>query len=436
MTTPFQSGQHPDADQLNAFVEHALPPHEQQATLAHLATCVDCRAIVFLVQPAVLEEAAHPVGARRPWFSSWMLALPAAAAFACLVLLTIHLRDIRFEKNQAAAVQTARLEQTPPPLTAAPSAAPAPPPKPALAQERKLKTVPPQRALAPTTPANPAKLAQGRTSNVSAEAPLAVTGSPSSYHGTTLPAAPKQQVVAAAASGANFMSATPAAVPPAAPLSPNTAPPPSAGLYGGGSARLQLHSAASQYNSAAAAAQQAPPSTASANTGIYGGTGETNLNETYVEGVPAPNASAQTASAAAQTVTVTNASAMVDTVDAATLQTKVLPKLPSKLPALSIVSNAHRQLAIDTAGALFRSEDAGVTWQPVPVQWTGRAVKIALNPPPNARLFAKNAGALATPPAGAKPAATPPAQPAIFELTTDSGGLWISADGKSWKQKE
>ena len=46
-----QFGQHPDADQLTAFVEHALPPHEREQTLAHLATCEHCRAVVALSLP-------------------------------------------------------------------------------------------------------------------------------------------------------------------------------------------------------------------------------------------------------------------------------------------------------------------------------------------------------------------------------------------------
>ena len=44
---------HPDPDQLSAFAEQALPAHEYQETLAHLATCPHCRAIVTLALPTV-----------------------------------------------------------------------------------------------------------------------------------------------------------------------------------------------------------------------------------------------------------------------------------------------------------------------------------------------------------------------------------------------
>ena len=48
MSELFQSGQHPDADQLSAFMEHALPAHEQEQTLAHLFICPRCGVIVAL----------------------------------------------------------------------------------------------------------------------------------------------------------------------------------------------------------------------------------------------------------------------------------------------------------------------------------------------------------------------------------------------------
>ena len=56
MSEILQAGQHPDADQLNAFVEHTLPAHEQQQTLAHLAICPACRQIVALSLPPADES--------------------------------------------------------------------------------------------------------------------------------------------------------------------------------------------------------------------------------------------------------------------------------------------------------------------------------------------------------------------------------------------
>ncbi len=81
MSDLLQSGQHPDADQLSAFIEDALPAHEQEETLAHLATCSHCRSIVALSLPPteVLAEA-HPETVRRPWLSSWIMVWPAGVS--------------------------------------------------------------------------------------------------------------------------------------------------------------------------------------------------------------------------------------------------------------------------------------------------------------------------------------------------------------------
>jgi hypothetical protein len=416
MSTLFQPGQHPDADQLNAFVEHALPLHEQQATLAHLAACADCRAIVYFAQPAFLGAPAQPqpVAAPRPWFSGWMLAFPAAAALACLIFLTVHLRNAANAKNQIAAVNRAQVEQTPP----LPS--PAPPPEPAVSSKPA-----PAQVRTPHAVAAPSSHASG----IAKEPEMAAAANPpsekKSFHG--------------AMTGASYAPALP---PPAAAAPADAitaaAPPQLAGI-GGSAPRRELRSAASQYDLGRAQAQQAPPlppppAPASSNSGIYGGTGQTNLNENYIAGVPASSASAQAVTgSAADTVTVGALS--TDSSAAEIAQPKRLPALPSKLAALSVATNARRHLAIDTAGALFRSEDAGSTWQPVPVQWTGRAIKVALVPFPNARLLAESVGSLSAPPAEANRSAAPSAQPPTFELTTDDGDLWISTDGQIWTRK-
>jgi hypothetical protein len=89
MDTRFQPGQHPDADQLNAFMEMALPEHERLETLAHLAECEECRTIVFLAQKDLLPETQVAVEREvRPWWKNWWRPLPVATtALACLFLI-------------------------------------------------------------------------------------------------------------------------------------------------------------------------------------------------------------------------------------------------------------------------------------------------------------------------------------------------------------
>ena len=53
MSETLQSGRHPDADQISAFVESALPAYEREQVLDHLAVCTECRAIVALSLPEV-----------------------------------------------------------------------------------------------------------------------------------------------------------------------------------------------------------------------------------------------------------------------------------------------------------------------------------------------------------------------------------------------
>ena len=103
---------HPSADVLAAFVEHALAEGEKQSVTDHLARCEECREIVFLTSDATEEEVQepagklvaaaalgeqdhlvveqagasiqHPVAAAKPrWRSTskWVWAVPVAAMF-------------------------------------------------------------------------------------------------------------------------------------------------------------------------------------------------------------------------------------------------------------------------------------------------------------------------------------------------------------------
>ena len=92
MSDRLQFEYHPDADQISAFVEHALPAHEREQMLDHLAVCPECRAVVALSLPSVEEPAKPlPASARKPWWRGWMIAWPAAAAIAALALIVIYI---------------------------------------------------------------------------------------------------------------------------------------------------------------------------------------------------------------------------------------------------------------------------------------------------------------------------------------------------------
>jgi hypothetical protein len=101
---------------------------------------------------------------------------------------------------------------------------------------------------------------------------------------------------------------------------------------------------------------------------------------------------------------------------------------------MSVVDNAGQTLALDTVGALFRSDDAGVTWHPVPVQWQGRALSLRLSQPPSAAQPAAGMNAASAATARQQPQTLAPQTP-FFELTTDSGAIYTSSDGQTWIRK-
>ena len=165
--------------------------------------------------------------------------------------------------------------------------------------------------------------------------------------------------------------------------------------------------------------QEGPPPTSSGglNQGIYGGSGQQNLNENYIEGMPVSNIKAQGDNSPVAKAVAADAG----------------PQLPSHLPALSTIGNGHLTLAFDAAGALFRSDDAGVTWRPVSAQWQGKVkalqLAVAGHSAP-APVYPRELPDNVSPPVTAATVAQP-----VFELTTDGGVVYTSADGQSWTRR-
>lgn len=81
---------HPSADLLNGFVEHALGADERAWVTAHLAICGDCRDVVFLTNAAIPDEqraaSANRKGAGAGW-SRWGMWKWLAPAMAALVIV-------------------------------------------------------------------------------------------------------------------------------------------------------------------------------------------------------------------------------------------------------------------------------------------------------------------------------------------------------------
>lgn len=77
---------HPSADLLSAFAEHTLTTGETHHIADHLATCAECRDVVFLAsadEAAAPEQAAIPVGRpRSAWMPRMAWIMSGAAVFA------------------------------------------------------------------------------------------------------------------------------------------------------------------------------------------------------------------------------------------------------------------------------------------------------------------------------------------------------------------
>jgi hypothetical protein len=118
MSELFQAGQHPDADQLNAFVERALPAHEQQQTLAHLALCPHCRQIVALSLPPGDESPILPHEPVRHRWWAWA-GIPALAAIV-LVIFFVHHEQRNFGRTSALSQMADARKPAPPPAEITP----------------------------------------------------------------------------------------------------------------------------------------------------------------------------------------------------------------------------------------------------------------------------------------------------------------------------
>ncbi|HEY5330394.1 MAG TPA: carboxypeptidase regulatory-like domain-containing protein [Acidobacteriaceae bacterium] len=347
MSDFYQPGQHPDADQLSAFAEDALPAHEREQTLAHLAGCADCRTIVSLALPPVEDvPQLQPAAANRPWFYGWNVAWLAGAGLAALVFLTVHIRNggrdgrIASTPTQTAAVRPQAAPVAPPAWNAAPSMG--------LKTSRAVAAPPPPKAADrfPSS-ATPATIDSRQIANLPIQ-------------GRNFIAEPQQQQQSQQQAGGLHGSVYGA----------------SAGAGVGGRVARDDQSQFAQRgalngrnNDAARAAAPAPVAAAP-------------MMRAPIQ--PAPAAAAKATPQTSDAVTVAAARAQVETTNASVSTMLTSPgmvdahRLPSHLAIASTITRANRMLALDTAGALFLSKDGGRHWKAVAAQWQGRAVKIEL----------------------------------------------------------
>ena len=111
----------PQADILAAYYEHSLDADETSHWELHFSQCARCRqllaAMVRANEPA--SQAEHDAKAWSWFFNPWIL-VPAAAAVALAILISVRLAPVAY-KSQSGAVEIAKTVEPP-----APTVAPAP----------------------------------------------------------------------------------------------------------------------------------------------------------------------------------------------------------------------------------------------------------------------------------------------------------------------
>jgi hypothetical protein len=120
------------------------------------------------------------------------------------------------------------------------------------------------------------------------------------------------------------------------------------------------------------------------------------------------------------------------------LALKAIPlNLPSGLNTLSSASSPHQTVAIDLAGGVFFSEDAGISWKAVTPQWSGRAVLVRFQEGFKANHAAQSVGGPVSAANGLTGGAVAGALTSAgqFEIVNEKGQVWLSADGQNWKAK-
>ena len=381
MSDLLQFAEHPDADQLTAFAEHALPAPERDQTLAHLSACADCRRLIYLAQGAEPVDDVQPVAAKKPWFAGWNLLWPAAAALAGIVAFSAYMGHV--PRHGTTVVSEGRKVEI------ATEALPIPPAPPLDTRVRPpILAAPKPMPRAVAKAVTPAAVASVAAANGALEQQT-IQSENQQFLGVVRK---REKTPGVSVSGrmTTQLQVAGAAAPPVA---------------------AQRYSQAPMSPAAAAAPAAAPAKPPAAPLA------ETLRAAAVAAPLPAkPSAAPQAASRkASQTVTVTGLSdlALSDAVSAgavsvetASANVSVLGALPNGEIAQRVVAKGSRTLALGTDGALYVSKNKGKYWTPVATQWSGRVGGIELN-----------------------------AASSAFELTTDAGVRWTSKDGQKWKRR-
>jgi len=346
MSEPLQFDYHPDADQICAFVEHALPAHEREQMLDHLAGCTECRAVVALSLPELVEPEGAPAAASfKPWWLRWRLAWPAGVATAAIVLTVFYIHQTGIVRQAAASVQVAQGRVTAPPAPA-----------------RQLQGL---VAKEPATPAPNRSTAAGRSTSsfeASVESPSKAETETKSEHESALGMQSRNSIV--------LDKPAPRAAMPQA-----TFPGQIAGISAGSGGAVGASVASAPMGRAAAALQRTSPAQQPEKPGASAYSTET--ARIAITGQDTQVLTVESDAPAIQTESVDMSKFALSENEAQVTQfIQLKHPLPSGLPALSAAMQARRIVAIDARNGIFLSKDEGKHWKAIHPQWQGRAVRV------------------------------------------------------------
>jgi hypothetical protein len=456
VTEHLQAGQHLDAERLGAFAEGATSKREREEMLAHMAECAECRELVFLMQRSDVAVERPPAQIRTDgWWQRRLMPLAVAgAALACGLTASVFVRSHRAAQEDRAKVAIVQAPQADNASGAGNSSELAPGKKPG--GTRSPKVVPESRATVP--------LSSGKTLGATHGALNGAIGGPIPRPDVELHA-PIRAASPASGLAPSVGAALPAAMPAesadqkateAAPALPVASTPFNtrknamriehdrgpdnefsevSGIVSDASGAVVSGATVSVRNPQGATAREMK-------TGVDGRFAIADLPAGHYElSVAAPGFertseqidlkprdlallnSVLQVGASTETVAVMASPGTLETSQAevsAAIAGAVI-KLPGQAPALSTATNGKQMLSVDAAGKLFLSTNAGKSWKKVKPQWQGKVATIVLTP-------AVDSG-------GSIAGLAAEAARSIFELTTESGTVWVSADGAHWRQR-
>jgi Carboxypeptidase regulatory-like domain len=450
----FQPGTHPDADQLSIFAEGAANAHERERMMVHLAECAECRSVVFLMQGPAEPEPAM-AGAAREWpWRRWLVpAGLAAAALACGLATIAYVRVHR--QTPEAAGENAEL-QTPQRLqkdageaakNARASAATGKPRNegatrtPGLNADQQVTVgrskSDERQGLAQASDAG--QINNPQAQNLSGSARALSAGAvgkattqlaPEPQPAPAAPAAPESQKMEVR--NRNFAALS---SPPFLKIEHNQGPDDGTSRVSGRvtdmtgavvpGARVTLRDAAGKTRQTTSSGDgsfdlaQVPPGHYDLGVVARGFEGYKQTMDLKPRDMAMLDASL-TVGAEAQTVEVTAAAPSVETSSASVVSVQVA-ELPSRMPAQMTVAVGKRLLSLDADGALFLSRNRGRSWKKVKPQWPGKVDRIEASDPSAAQIKRKTA--------------SEEKSTLTFQLTTESGAVWLSEDGTHWRRR-